>query len=700
MFLIINAVNTASKYFQVIGDVTSMFAVGDYIQVAKSVGNNGIYPLSAIAFANGYTRLTTTSVIPSSVADGTIAGGVYDLKFSQPSITGKTVLIIPPFGTNTATSLKFNGKASLNFGEWQQENMLRLLENFASTTAPAGPTIGQQWYDYTNKVLKTYVDGAAWSTDLNVESGLISFKDPQHATPGTKYFLTATEPAGVTAASGLTLYPAINPAAAAPMLRVADATGLAIFTVQYNGATISTNPLQVSSATISSFTGSATVNTSAAGTIGLTVNKNIVATGGDIMVDTGKGLKLTSGASVLLSTAVTLRGSSTTAGTVIQSSTGTTVATFADTAITFAQPTTIPTLSATTLTTSTLNVTTSGTIPTLSVTGTATIGTMNATTSAITGTATIGTGKFTTLQATGVTTLAGTTVTTLTATGTATLAGATATSMNVSGTTTMAVVVVTGTSTVPTPTAGAHFANKTYVDTKEPAITAGTATQFWAGDKSWKALPWRTLNTPAIVGGILTLDLSAPCNFKVALTANVTSIVFANVPTTRAINFSIEWTQDATGGRTVVWPAAIKTEDGRTPPAPDVTPLAVTVQTFNTTDNGTTIRANGSNAGFSFVTPNAATDYFLVLDDVGKYNRCTNNITIHVNPDATTKWPVNSEMHFEQAGINTIKFVAEAGATVNVMSIFKLESGGQFGVVTLKKVAANTWTLFGALASA
>lgn len=47
-----------------------------------------------------------------------------------------------------STSLVLFGKGAPNYGEGQQENFLRLLENFASptNTPPDNPTIGQLWY--------------------------------------------------------------------------------------------------------------------------------------------------------------------------------------------------------------------------------------------------------------------------------------------------------------------------------------------------------------------------------------------------------------------------------------------------------------------------------------------------------------------------------------------------------------------------
>lgn len=714
MLLIINNVSVASSWFQVIGDVTNVLAAGDYIQVRESTGNDGVYQLAAAAYSTGVTRLTTIEPVTSAVPDGFLSMGVYDLKFSNDGIDGKDTIVIAPYGTDESTSLKFNGKASLNFGEWQQENMLHVLENFASDAAPTNPTIGQHWYDHTNSVTKTFVSGSVWSTDVNVENGVLSFKDPQHPTPNTKYFLTASEGAGKTG-SGVTLYPAANPGAGNAMFRIVDSAGTRVFGVEYNGKLTSSNPLEVTSTTASTLTGPVVVNTSGTGTTGLTVTKNTVITNGDLLVDTGKSFMLTGGGRVTLTNSVVLRGSSTTAGVVIQSTGGVSVATFADASIAFTTPTTVPTLNATDVNTTELDVTgiatieqaditelevsgtstlavttatqltvtgattlaaatattfgvsgaatiataniTTGNIVTLNVTGTATVAaldvttldvsgattlstlgvsgtstlaTTNVATLTVSGATTLATVAVTTLGVSGTSTLATVNVTTLGVSGTSTLSATTATTLGVSGTTTLSTadvttlgvsgtatignaavttlttttssslaaatattLTVTGATSVPTPTADAHIANKQYVDTKEPAVAAGTVDQYYAGNKTWKDFQWDQILTPAIAGGVLTLDLSTPTGFRVALTENVTSVMFTNAPADKAVAFVIEWVQNATGGYTVTWPASVITEDGSTPSQPDPTALATTVHSFITTNGASTVRMSG-----------------------------------------------------------------------------------------------------------
>lgn len=84
---------------------------------------------------------------------------------------------------------------------------------------------------------------------------------------------------------------------------------------------------------------------------------------------------------------------------------------------------------------------------------------------------------------------------------------------------------------------------------------------------------WDTLATPAISAGALTLDLSEPTLFAVGLDQNVTDLSFANLPSGKAPAFAVAFTQDATGGHTVAWPANVI----GTPPDIGSDPGAVTV---------------------------------------------------------------------------------------------------------------------------
>ena len=56
----------------------------------------------------------------------------------------------------TATDLTLLGKNSNSYGEFINENFIHILENFANTTQPNNPMVGQIWFDKTENRLKVY----------------------------------------------------------------------------------------------------------------------------------------------------------------------------------------------------------------------------------------------------------------------------------------------------------------------------------------------------------------------------------------------------------------------------------------------------------------------------------------------------------------------------------------------------------------
>ncbi len=76
--------------------------------------------------------------------------------------TDGTALVTITDGTiDNTTSLTLFGKSYSGFGELLNENLVRLLENSASTAAPANKIRGELWFDTTTNQLKVY-DGTDW----------------------------------------------------------------------------------------------------------------------------------------------------------------------------------------------------------------------------------------------------------------------------------------------------------------------------------------------------------------------------------------------------------------------------------------------------------------------------------------------------------------------------------------------------------
>tara|TARA_B100000123_G_scaffold231064_1_gene180694 strand:+ start:8381 stop:10210 length:1830 start_codon:yes stop_codon:yes gene_type:complete len=62
-----------------------------------------------------------------------------------------------------STDITLIGKNYSGFGEAINENFVKMLENFASPSAPTKPLAGQIWWDTTNQRLQVYT-GTAWTT--------------------------------------------------------------------------------------------------------------------------------------------------------------------------------------------------------------------------------------------------------------------------------------------------------------------------------------------------------------------------------------------------------------------------------------------------------------------------------------------------------------------------------------------------------
>ena len=76
--------------------------------------------------------------------------------------TDGTELVVITDGTrDTSTSLQLFGKSFSGFGEGLNENLVKLLENAANSSAPSTPLRGELWFDTSTNQLKVY-DGSSF----------------------------------------------------------------------------------------------------------------------------------------------------------------------------------------------------------------------------------------------------------------------------------------------------------------------------------------------------------------------------------------------------------------------------------------------------------------------------------------------------------------------------------------------------------
>ena len=76
----------------------------------------------------------------------------------------------------------------------------------------------------------------------------------------------------------------------------------------------------------------------------------------------------------------------------------------------------------------------------------------------------------------------------------------------------------------------------------------------------------------------------------------------------------------------------------------------------------------------------------------------TSAVTVTVPLNASVAFPIGSTIDLEQTGAGVVSVAGEAGVTVNKPAGRTAATLGQYAVIRLRKVALNTWTLFGELA--
>lgn len=79
------------------------------------------------------------------------------MSYSITLTSGNQLVAIPDGQIDqTATNLTLIGKNATGYGQYINENLVYLLENFANTVQPTKPVIGQLWYDTSSSQLKVY----------------------------------------------------------------------------------------------------------------------------------------------------------------------------------------------------------------------------------------------------------------------------------------------------------------------------------------------------------------------------------------------------------------------------------------------------------------------------------------------------------------------------------------------------------------
>jgi hypothetical protein len=142
---------------------------------------------------------------------------------------GNIVAVVPDGTINTtATSVNLVGRGVTPYGLPENENYVYLLENFASSTAPLAPVLGQLWYNSSSDVISSYASSNAWSalasqTYVQDQKASPTFTGVPNA-PTADYGTNTTQLATTAFVQGEKLSPAFTGTPTAPTASSTTAT--------------------------------------------------------------------------------------------------------------------------------------------------------------------------------------------------------------------------------------------------------------------------------------------------------------------------------------------------------------------------------------------------------------------------------------------------------------------------------------------
>jgi len=110
------------------------------------------------------------------------------MSYTITTSDGSLVITIPDGQFDNTTSLTLPGPNSIGYGQSLDQNLLQLLENFASNTSPSGESVqGQLWFNKSSKILNVFTGDQGY---LPVSGIIVSTSQPVSANPGNTWYDT------------------------------------------------------------------------------------------------------------------------------------------------------------------------------------------------------------------------------------------------------------------------------------------------------------------------------------------------------------------------------------------------------------------------------------------------------------------------------------------------------------------------------
>jgi hypothetical protein len=110
------------------------------------------------------------------------------MSYTLTTSDGSLVITIPDGQFDNTTSLTLPGPNAVGYGQFLDQNILQLLENFASNTSPVGENVqGQLWFNKSSKTLNVFTGDQGY---LPVSGIIVSTSQPVNANAGNTWYDT------------------------------------------------------------------------------------------------------------------------------------------------------------------------------------------------------------------------------------------------------------------------------------------------------------------------------------------------------------------------------------------------------------------------------------------------------------------------------------------------------------------------------
>jgi hypothetical protein len=163
----------------------------EIVQNASYAGRYTVYtPTSARDFpsstyASSSTAIAVNEVLRAPVSPADLSTGyVTNVSTYYIYVAGGSPIVIPPGVTSTDYPIGLPGRTTSGWGEVFNQDLFALYQNFASTTAPANPSIGALWYNPSTNVLSVF-NGTWVVANSGVYAAANSYKHTQSSGSAT-----------------------------------------------------------------------------------------------------------------------------------------------------------------------------------------------------------------------------------------------------------------------------------------------------------------------------------------------------------------------------------------------------------------------------------------------------------------------------------------------------------------------------------